>query len=198
MVWVSGALAVGCLAVGLLHLLRSVARRDVVGEAARAAVGLGMAAMFSPLGDPVPGLVWTVVFVLCGTWFAALALRNLSVGSRLGGDAGHHVVGSAAMLFVLLVGHSEHAGHLGSSGGAATSVVPFVAIVLAGLFAWHVLRCADRLRAAGSVSVTAEVAPASALRGEGPPAPVLLAPRTAAAAHLVMGAATTAMLLGVV
>jgi hypothetical protein len=68
--WVSGGLAVVCLCAGLLHLLRvAVLREDVAGELSHAAMGVGMAAMFSPLGNPVPGAVWTVVFALGIVWF---------------------------------------------------------------------------------------------------------------------------------
>ena len=55
MVWLAGALTVACLAVGLLHVVRLlVLRADVIGEVSHAAMAVGMAAMFSPLGDPVP------------------------------------------------------------------------------------------------------------------------------------------------
>jgi hypothetical protein len=63
MSWVSAALAVVCLAVSGLHLARLALHAggfgDVpggpVGEVSHAAMALGMAAMFSPLGDPLPG-----------------------------------------------------------------------------------------------------------------------------------------------
>jgi hypothetical protein len=211
MAWLSGALAVACVAVGLLHLLRLVVlRRDVVGEATHAAMAVGMAAMSSPLGDPVPELVWATVFVLCGAWFAALAVRARSVR----GDAGHHVVGTGAMLFMLLSGHShapgtggsEHAGHLGHGGGpeGALGIGSVAAIVLAGYFAWHVLRCSDRLRSCALAHAPNPAA--SAVAGPAPggavalrtPALSVRAPQTAAVAHLVMGAAMTVMLLGMV
>ena len=55
MEWVHVVLAVGCLALGVLHLARLLLMRgDRVGEASHAAMGVGMAAMYSPLGDPVP------------------------------------------------------------------------------------------------------------------------------------------------
>lgn len=207
MIWLSGLLAVACLAVAVVHVARLLVRRvDVIGEATHAAMGAGMAAMFSPIGDPVPDPVWTVVFLACGAWFAAVAVRSATVS----GDAGHHVVGSGAMLFMQLSGHShapgsggsEHAEHLVHGGGAAggLGLGSVAAIVLAGYFAWHVLRCADRVRActAGpqlADDVRSGASVAVAVRA---PGVVVVAPHTAAVAHLVMGVAMAVMLLGMV
>jgi hypothetical protein len=168
MVWVSGVLAIGCLAVGLLHLYRLVTLRgDVAGEASYAAMGLGMAAMFSPFDDPVPAPVWAAVFLCCA---AGVVLRGAA-------DVIHHVLGAAAMLFMLLTGH----GH-GS----------VVAIGLAAYFAWHVLRCLDRL-AAIELELLGNGSAAVALR-----VPVLRTARTAAVAHLVMSVGMALMLLSAV
>ncbi len=177
--WLSGGLAVVCLAAGLLHLLRvAVLREDVAGELSHAAMGVGMAAMFSPLGNPVPGPVWTVVFALGIVWFGGALMRT-----RTFGDAGHHVVGSGAMLLMLAAGHSAH-GH-GAAGTLGMASV--VALALAGYFALHTLRCADGCR-----------------RPEPPAARVAVrtrafeAPHLAAAAQLVSAATMSVMLLGMV
>jgi hypothetical protein len=165
MEWVSGVLAIGCLAVGLLHLYRlSALRDDVAGEASYAAMGLGMAAMFSPLGDPVSAHAWIALFLLSA---AGVVVRGAP-------EATHHVLGAAAMLFMLLTGH-EHGSVVG--------------IALAAYFAWHVLRCLDRLRAATEIEAVGGTV--VALR-----VPVLRAERTAAVAHLVMSVAMAVMLLG--
>lgn len=214
--WISVPLAVACLAVGLLHLLRCVLLRlDPVGEASHAAMGFGMAAMFVP-GDPVPVAFWTVVFVLCGSWFGAQALRARNPG----GDAGHHVIGSATMLFMLAAGHSHapgsggsgHAGHL-AHGGGSPGAASIVAIVLAGYFAWHVLRCADGVGASSAAERAAAGAGAAgagaAGAGAADPAPTgalavrgtgrrLLSARTAAQGHVVMAGAMTVMLLAMI
>jgi hypothetical protein len=198
MSWVSAALAAVCLAVAGLHVARLGLHAgrfgDVpggpVGEVSHAAMALGMAVMFSPFGDPLPAPVWTVVFVLCGLWFAAAAVRARSVG----GDAAHHVVGSAAMLFMLLTHHdgadlaAGHAAHHAAGGGLGP--VPLVAILLAGYFGWHALRCSDALRAA---EPDTDVGGAVAVR-----VGVLRSVRTAAVAHVVMAVAMTAMLLAMI
>lgn len=68
MTLLAGLLALACLAVGGYHALRlAVLRTDPPNEAAHAVMGIGMAARFSPLGDPLPAPVWTVVFLLLGT-----------------------------------------------------------------------------------------------------------------------------------
>lgn len=214
--WMSGGLALACLAVGLLHLVRlAVRRRDVAGELSHAAMGLGMAAMFSPLVDPVPTWVWTAVFTLCATWFAAAVLRSRS----LRGDDPHHVLGSGAMLFMLAAGHGAataeggaHAGHAAHGGGAAGALGPasVVALVLTAYFAWYALRCAHRCRgpeAAGPAASTASTASVRPVESAGPgaaavavrvPSWSLHAPQLAAAAHLVMAVAMAVMLLGMV
>jgi Domain of unknown function (DUF5134) len=207
MVWGSGVLALACLAVGVLHLVRlAVVRRDVVGEVSHVAMALGMAAMASPFGNPVPGPVWTMVFVVIATWFVLLVVRS----GGFGGERGHHVVGSVAMLFMLAFEHgiaSSPGGHVAGMGGAShgsAAVVVFasvIAIALAGYFGWHTLRCADRCRRADcseqSSSVTSgNVAPDSSVAVR--PGWSLRTPQTAAAGHLVLAGSMAAMLLTMV
>jgi Domain of unknown function (DUF5134) len=207
MVWGSGVLAVACLAVGVLHVVRLVVvRRDVVGEASHVAMALGMAAMASPLGNPVPEPVWTMVFVVIATWFALLVVRS----GGLGGERGHHVVGSVAMLFMLAVEHgsaSSAGGHMAGMGGASHGsgsvvvIASAIAIALAGYFGWHTLRCADRCRRTDcaeqppSVTIGNATSDASvAVR----PGWSLRTPQTAAAGHLVLAVSMSAMLLTMV
>lgn len=187
-------LAVACLAIGVLHLLR--VRLDLPGEATHAAMGLGMAAMFSPLGDPVPVPVWSAVFLLGGAWFAAAALRSPAGRGR--DDAVHHVVASGAMLFMLLGAHgggvagtgAVHAGHVGHGGGpeGGPGAASLVAIVLAAWFAWHALRRGNHLPPAPVPTPGAVAVRTSVLRDA----------RTVALAHVVMAGAMTVMLLGMV
>jgi hypothetical protein len=163
--------------------------------------------------------VWIAVFGVSAAWFAALALR---VGPAID-DAGHHVVGGVAMLFMLSLGLGEQASSAGghvhhtAGPGAWTSVV---AVVFAGYFVWHVMRCGDRLVAARRARVdvaepVAEPVPAGipteiaphvvdvASCGHGEPVvegrlAALRAPQAAAVAHLVMAASMAVMLLGMI
>ncbi|GAA1241490.1 hypothetical protein GCM10009609_01250 [Pseudonocardia aurantiaca] len=187
--WGSAALALACLAAAGLHLVRlAVRRRDVVGEASHAAMALGMAAMASPLGDPVPEPVWMAVYVVIAVWFAMLVLRTRSTG----GDAVHHVVGSGAMLFMLAADHST--GHMSHGGGPASGLVAVTAMAFTGYFAWHALRCADRCRreqepcdghnARGVVLVQRALA--------------VHTPQAGAVGHLVAAVAMSAMLMTMV
>ncbi|MFR9806712.1 DUF5134 domain-containing protein [Pseudonocardia sp. RS010] len=219
MAWFDAVLACVSLGLGLLHLVRlATARRDgrpVAGEAAHAVMGFGMAAMFSPLGDPVPPALWFAAFGASAAWFGALALRT---GLRAD-DAGHHVVCGVTMLFMLSLGTADATGHTGHHGTAAGTGpwVSVVAIVLVGYFAWHVLRCGDRLSAARITPAepAAEPVPAGAAaetaRPVDPPTGcrhgravvpgrlgALRDPRAAATAHLVMAAAMAVMLLGMI
>jgi hypothetical protein len=136
--WFAGAAAIGCLVVGLLHLHRLLTvSTGRVGEASYTAAAVGMAAMLSPLGDPVPLPVWIAVFGGCAASTVLLAAHERAL--RADGDAAHHVLCSAAMVF-MLVGHGAH--------GAGPGMVSVVALVASGYFAWHGLRCVDRFRAA--------------------------------------------------
>jgi hypothetical protein len=210
----SAAFSLICLIIAALHLVRlAVLRDDVVGEASHAAMGVGMAAMFSPLGDPVPRLMWTAVFAVCAGWFTVLLLRRREAAAR------HHVVGSAAMLF--MIGAGTHAGHDAPAGGFGLGSV--AAIVLAGYFAWHALGCLDRVtpraveRPAGEGFVPCAGIPVDASRGEASSSyralfpglvvssgggvalrPACTGDRAAAGAHLVLAVAMSVMLLGMV
>ncbi|ODU00038.1 MAG: hypothetical protein ABS81_24565 [Pseudonocardia sp. SCN 72-86] len=223
MEWVHVLLALGCLALGVLHLARLILMRgDRVGEASHAAMGVGMAAMYSPLGDPVPDAVWLGVFAATGLWFAALAVRA-GLGTR---DAGYHVVCAVAMLFMLTMGGHDAAGGHGGHGGIG--LLSVAALLLAGFFAWHALRCGDRLVAAArgdadcgcepdtvagttaadaglaartGNALRATVAPTVATRAldaapEGGRLARLRSARTATGAHIAMAGAMTVMCLG--
>ena len=138
---------------------------------AHLAMAVGMAAMFAPALDPVPHGVWVLVFVA-----TALGAIGSTVRERgIGGEPGHRLVGSVAMLFMLLVGHHE-------AGQVWRSVV---AVVLAAACGWHALGCAERLR---------DPEPP-------PPGAVALAVRRTRLAdfgHVVVAAAMALMLLGAV
>ncbi|MFC5995076.1 DUF5134 domain-containing protein [Pseudonocardia hispaniensis] len=213
LVWLDAVLALGCLLLGLFHLARMLGGgfgstttgggplgSSPVAEASHAAMGFGMAAMFSPLGDPVPAPVWTGIFALTAVWFAGLALR-CGLGTC---DAGHHVVSSGAMLFMLFAGAHEHGG--GPGPAVATGVlglVSAVAIVLTGYFGWHGLRCGERVlvarraaarrrrairTGAGSNRVAVRRSRSAGLH----------APQSAAFGHLAMTVAMILMLLPMV
>jgi hypothetical protein len=97
------------------------------------------------------------------------------------------------MLFMLLTHHNDAdvpAGHMAHHDtGAGLGPVPLVAILLAGYFGWHALRCTDAFRvedpevAGGAVAVRVGV---------------LRSVRTAAVAHVVMAVAMTVMLLAMI
>lgn len=185
------ALGTVCLLAGLYHLGRLAARRAPAASAgAHAVMGLGMAAMFVPALDPVPQPVWVALFVLSGAWFAATAWRAGTVA----GEAGHHVVGAVAMLFMLLGGHDhdaaagavdpEHAHHAAGAGAPAL-LVTVLALLFAGWFVADVVR---------TLVVRTDGAPARRFGGS---ATQVRTPVTvSAAAHLAMSVAMAVMLLG--
>lgn len=189
--WLGIPLGVACLAVGLLHLGMPAARRaSVTASAPHALMGLGMAAMFVPPADPLPQLVWVAAFALVAAWFGAEALR---AGSLLGA-AGHHVVGAAAMLFMLLGGHDhgsapaggavdpEHAHHAAAGGSGPGLLVTALALAFA---AWFV---ADTVRALTRTPVPAGGPAVGVPRAEGLGG--------VGVAHLAMNVAMAVMLIG--
>lgn len=141
--WSDGLLGVVCLLVGLSHIgMPPPGPVRFAHAAAHAVMGIGMAAMFVPAVDPVPRPVWVAVFAAVAVWFAAACVRARS----LLGDAGSHVVGAAAMLYMLL-GPAHH--HGGS--GAAGPHLPLSVIALA-FVAWFGVDIAGQLtRPAGGV-----------------------------------------------
>ena len=221
MVWVHGALAAVCLVIGGLHLCRLARlRRGRVVETGYAAMALGMAGMFSPIGDPVPAPVWTAVFLLCGGWFGVLLARRPRVpdpAGVLGGEALHLAVGSVAMLFMLAADHqagglgSRHPAHEVDAPGLA-GAASAVALVLAAYFVLHTLRCVDRLRVARlgdrppTGSAPLPTAPLPARPGTSAPAATATRARRdahlpgalPALAHLLMTAAMATMLVGMI
>ncbi len=142
--WLDVPLGVACLLAGLHHLGLALGRRaPALPAAGYAVMGFGMAAVFGPAADPVPRAAWVAVFAASALWFGigrfgigrfgtgrfgtgrfgTGLLRRVGPRSRdrihggpLFGDAGHHVVGALAMLFMLLVpGHGMASGLLASA-----------------------------------------------------------------------------------
>lgn len=169
MVWLSVVPAGACLAVALLHGVRAVRLpgRRLGAELLHLVMASGMAAMFAPAFDPVPRVAWVVTFAAGAAWASVAVVRDRAFG----GEPGHHLVGSVAMLFMLFGGHQ-------AAGWRAP-----VAIVLAGACAWHALRCAEPLREdapppGGGVAVVARTS------------------RLADVGHVVVAVAMAVMLLG--
>jgi hypothetical protein len=210
--WVSTLLCLLCLAVAAVHVLRLVAAPTDVGEAAYALMGLGMAAMLSPVGDPVSTPVWVGAFAGSSLWFAASALREGTWAS----PSVHHVVGSVAMLLMLAPssgppagGGAESGGHAHAAGeGVGMGLSSLASVLLAGYFVWR----AVEVLLWWPGSRRALQGPALDTGSGRPPVGVLAASRlsrlrvestaqsavVSAAAALVMSAVMALMLLGVV
>ena len=178
----------GCLALAL------AAVGDRTAHLTHAVMGIAMAGMVSPWGDPVP--VWTgaVGFTVLGAWFAATVLR----GDRSNGTARHLAISSAAMVLMYLM-HGHHTGppgaagsglHAGYGGTDASSLVVLpLALALVVYFVWHTWTCVDR---AVDKARAATTAPGTvAVRNR-------LATRIEPVAHGVMSALMAAMFLGAV
>jgi hypothetical protein len=208
---------VACLAVAGYHaaalITHSMDTRDGAArrrgggyELSHLGMALGMAAMFSPLGDPVPRLVWLIVFGMAAAWFATCLLQ----ASTPADDAAHHhLVANLAMLFMVAGDHRQH-GAGGAAGGPVSSsheghtavagggwiegpIGTVLTVALAGYFAVHTVRS---LWVLFSAALQAKPVPQVTAAGIGPVAVAVAPSRTAqmqAGCHVVMGTAMVVM-----
>ncbi len=187
----TAVVAVLCLGTGLVCLALAIARvGDRPAQLTHAAMGVAMAGMFAPWGDPVPMWVGVGGFTVIGAWFTALTLRR----DRASHTARHLTISSAAMVLMYVM-HREsetapgvtggHAAHV-AAGGATSLVVLLLTLVLAGYFAWHTWTCVERSR-----SLKGTDAPTDGLRSA-----VRTPARVQHVAHGTMSALMAAMFLG--
>ncbi len=163
------------LSLAVAAVFAALAARRHRGAGAHALMGLGMAAMFSPWGDPVPPLLGAGVFAAVAAWFGGRLVRGVPTGA---GGAAHLVVAPAAMAAMYLShGHGGH--HAGTVALAA------LWLGLAGYFGWHAVANAGRLQQARAVAAGDGVVVA-------PPAPRLW---VEPGAHVVMSGLMAAMFL---
>lgn len=86
-------------------------------DVAHVLMGLGMAAMASPVGGPLPMAAWQAVFLLMTAWFVGAWWRERRAGATWhggwhGGWHGnglHHALAAVAMLYMLTA--MPHGGH---------------------------------------------------------------------------------------
>lgn len=203
--WLGVPFGLVCMLVGVFHIGMFLGGRSgLAPAAANAVMGIGMAAMFVPAADPVPRPVWVAAFLVVAAWSAAACLRARS----LCGEAGHHTIGAVAML-VMLSGHAHGAagtpgavdpGHAHDGGGAGAGEPLLQSAVALALAAWfladitrRVVRASTDLALAG---VPEGAGARTATRGPAWSRPVTV--RRDAAPHVVMSAAMTVMVLGMV
>ena len=129
-------LSLGVAAVFAVLVVRPRCGRLAAGT--HALMGLGMAAMFSPWGDPVPPLPAAGVFAAIAVWFGARLLRGAPTGA---GGAAHLVVAPAAMAAMYL-SHAHGSHHAGAVAIAA------LWLGLAGYFGWHAAASVGRVQQA--------------------------------------------------
>jgi hypothetical protein len=84
-------------------------------DLAHVLMGIGMAAMVSPVGGPLPMPAWQTVFLLMTVWFLGSWWRERGTTGWHGGWHGnglHHAMAAAAMLYMLMA--MPHSGHRSS------------------------------------------------------------------------------------
>ncbi len=205
-VWVRGVFAAVVAAVALLCAARLLAsRRDASGagcrtdrssDASHGVMGLGMAAMFWPGGNPVPALYWQVLFSIAAGWFAVRLLRRVRPAAiqRPGPDAGtdlHHVLGSLAMVYMLAAVPAAHGMDMPGAGHPGIAL-PALAWVLVGYFLVFAVRLGAQLVEPAS---TVAAAPTGAALLGGGPRGVVTSPHLLGAGRVVMGVGMSYMLV---
>jgi small neutral amino acid transporter SnatA (MarC family) len=185
--WSAALLAVLSLSTAAVFAVEPARRsgeRTVL--AVHALMGVAMAGMFSPWGDPVPPLAGAVVFGVVAAWFVALRLNRGGTGV----DATTHTaVASVAMVVMYLwhqpagtpdaaAGGSGHAHHAAGATGSAGALVVVASLLLGAYFVWHAWMCARQIE---------DAAPDSDVR---------VRTRVEPVAHLAMSALMAVMFLG--
>lgn len=143
--------------------------RDV--DLAHVAMGFGMAAMFSPVGDPLPKVAWAAVFAVATGWFAARMLldwpnlRELPTTGRAW--HWHHVIEPLAMIYMVLA-----PSHMAMSDGVPNPLTSAISIGLLGYFALFAVWSAVQVPRVAAVAV-----------GGSAGAGVVLSPRLVVSCH---------------
>ena len=173
-VWIQSAGALVLLAVAvhcaarLVQAGRAAARPDVT-DGADVLMALGLAAMLSPLGDPIPPTAGVVVFGLVAAWSLVGAVGAGEPGRRVAWV--WHAVGGAAMVLMFAM-----------PVGAAWTVLTWTLAAGFALFAaWSALAAA---RGVVAVTTSARTVPA-----------MVLAPPVTSLCHAVMAAGMIFLLL---
>ncbi|MBA0127023.1 DUF5134 domain-containing protein [Haloechinothrix sp. YIM 98757] len=166
-------------------------------EVAEVLMALGMFAMVSPVGGPIPHAGWEAVFVVAAVWLAARWFRLLRARAGPGcghghvrSQCGHHAVGTAVMFYMFAgMAGDGHAGHdtqpwLVLAGHEGSLVLTPLAVAAATYFLVDIVLCGVRC-----------------VRGRGgngshrPPAPALFSSGVRESSRAAMNVAMAGMLL---
>jgi hypothetical protein len=159
-------------------------------DVAHVLMAVGMAAMVSPVGGPLPMPAWQTVFLVMTAWFSGSWWRRRGErgGAWHGGWQGselHHALAAAAMLYMLTA--MPHGGHRaapwldgGLEGGLGTGMaLPALGWVLAAYFLVSAVVLARGRSQAGPAGLPA----------------LLTAPAAMTACQITMAGGTGAMLV---
>jgi hypothetical protein len=189
--WVNALLS--AISLGTAGVFVIAATRRPAGRPsclAHALMGIGMAGMFSPWGDPVPTVVGALGFTVVAAGFGARLLRS---GRQACIDSAHLVVGPLAMVFMYVAmgptTEPMHVGHAMAMSGRSWWISA-TALGLMGYFVWYAWTLIGRLRG-----------PAPAVSGNGAVAvstPAVTLAGIVVGAHVMMCTLMAVMFLGAV
>ena len=180
--WIQSAGALVLLAVAahcaarLVQASRAAARADAASHAADLLMALGLAAMLSPLGNPIPAAAGEAAFGLVVAGSLAAALGAGESGRRLAWA--RHAVAGAAMVYTFAAMPAGMSGMDGMSVAQALLTWTLVAYFAAAA-AWSAVAAARGV-APGVSRVTAATSPPR------PAAAMVLAPPVTSLCHAAM------------
>jgi hypothetical protein len=165
-------------------------------DALHVVMGTAMAGMLVPRLSVLPASVWAAVFAMAAAWFGWHAIRRRGPGTPGACRCRYpvpHLIGSAAMVYMLLPATGLLAAHAGPGmampGMGASAGFPALAAVPALFMAGYVIWTTDRL--ATLVSTKTTTASTGPTRGHPPTATAATAPGQPSAAAAPATASST-------
>jgi hypothetical protein len=155
------------------------------GDVSHLVMSIGMAAMILPALDPLPPVVWQVVFGFTACWFALRLVRRKAWTTRP--DELHHVLGSLAMVYMfsaMQAGLGDRA-MAGMSMGSGVAL-PVLAWAFLAYFLVHTIKLGAKLiEMPGAADTTVSNGPRGAV----------LSPQVLGSCRVVIGAGMSCMLV---
>ncbi len=169
---------------------RSPTRPHRASDAAHLLMGAGLAAMLTPLGDPIPRAGWEALFCLVVGWSLVATLRERERSQRP--MWARHAVAGITMIYMFaampMSGMDPTAGWPG--GGLPTTALTWILVAYFGCCAsWCALTAVGLVFRCATPMVTAAGTTARPLRTW------VLAPRATSVSEAVMAACMACMLL---
>jgi hypothetical protein len=161
--WLAAAFAAVIAITAAYCLLRLVVAwrqhrpTDYLLDGAHVLMGVAMTGMLLPPLRMLPAAAWDFVFAAAT---AAFGWRLLAARAMRSAHQLQHLLGCAAMLYMLSAAAVEHAGSASTSPGASADRLPTLALLLACALLGYVVWTADRIPSLSRVTPVPATSPA--------------------------------------